>query len=294
MAQLKESRVEPSRVGTFEFSITAPSTAGTHREFFNVVADGSTWLNDVGAYYSFNVVNSTAAPNPAAVTLNPGEVLGSTGLIGPLGQTSLELQSDGNLVLNHDYQSVWKTNTQGTTAKELVMQNDGNLVLYNNAGQPVWFTGTSGNPGAKLSLQLDGNMVIYSAGNTPLWQSGTSHNPSYLSYVNTILQPSRLLRGQWLETADRRYKMVLQNDGNLVLYSPTRAIWSTRTNGSTASYLAMQLDGNLVLYDANNRPLWQSQTNDRGISALVLQQDGNLVTYQGMVVPTWNTQTRGQ
>lgn len=294
-AQLRESRIEPSRVGTFEFSITAPSTSGTYREHLNVVAEGNTWLNDVGAYYNFNVVATAPAPNPPATILNSGESLNSKdSLIGPLGQTSLELQTDGNLVLYHDYQPLWKTNTDGNQPKQLVMQTDGNLVLYDAGNHPLWFTNTGGSPGAKLSLQLDGNLVLYSASNTPLWWSGTVHNPNYLSYVNTILQPGKLLRGQWLETADRRYKMVLQNDGNLVLYSPTRAIWSTMTNGSNAAYLAMQIDGNLVLYDGNDRPLWQSRTNDRGISALVLQQDGNLVTYQGMLSPTWNTQTSGQ
>jgi len=293
--QLKESSVTPSKIGTFDFSITAPTASGSYREYFNIVAEGITWLNDLGAYYNFNVVTPTTTPNPSASILPSGGTLDAKkSLVGPLGQSSLELQTDGNLVLNHDYQSIWKTNTGGSLPKQLVMQTDGNLVLYNTASQPIWFTGTGGNPGAKLSLQLDGNLVLYSAGNTPLWSNNTIHNPNYLSYVNTILQPGKLLRGQWLETADRRYKMVLQDDGNLVLYSPTRAVWSTRTDGTSAAYLAMQTDGNLVLYDANDRPLWQSATNDRGISALVLQQDGNLVTYQGMTNPTWNTRTGGQ
>ncbi len=294
-AQLKEAKVTPGQTGTFEFSITAPSNPGSYREYFNVVAEGATWLNDLGAYYNFNVVNPTTPPNPTATVLRSGETLDAKkNLVGPLGQTSLELQADGNLVLNHDYQPTWKSNTGGSQPKQLVMQTDGNLVLYNTNNQPIWYTSTGGNPGAQLSLQLDGNLVLYSASNTPLWSNSTVHNPNYLSYVNTILQPGKLLRGQWLETADRRFKMVLQSDGNLVLYSPTKAVWSTLTNGSTAAYLAMQQDGNLVLYDANDRPLWQSATNDRGISALALQQDGNLVVYQGMVVPTWNTRTGGQ
>ncbi len=54
------------------------------------------------------------------------------------------------------------------------MQNDGNFVLYNDAGQPAWATGTFGsftNP--YLELQDDGNLVIYHNGRTPIWASGT-------------------------------------------------------------------------------------------------------------------------
>jgi hypothetical protein len=43
----------------------------------------------------------------------------------------------------------------------LVMQTDGNLVLYNDAGRALWFSGTAGNPGAYLAMQAgDGNLVI--------------------------------------------------------------------------------------------------------------------------------------
>lgn len=294
-AQVKESSVNPSQTGTFDFSITAPSSSGSYQEYFDLVAEGSTWLDDPGTYYNFNVVNPTTTPNPSSTTLRSGESLSiRDSLVGPLGQSSLDFQGDGNLIVNHDYQPVWNTGTGNTQAKQLVMQSDGNLVLYNASNQPLWFTGTGGHPGAQLSLQLDGNLVLYSSSGTALWQSGTVHNPTYLSYVNTILQPGKLLKGQWLETADRRFQMVLQNDGNLVLYSPTKAVWATLTNGSAASYLAMQKDGNLVLYDGNDHPIWQSGTSGRGISALVLQQDGNLVAYQGMTIPTWNTQTGGQ
>lgn len=294
-AQLKESRVEPSQVGTFEFSITAPATSGAYREYFNLVAEGSTWLNDLGAYYSFNVVSPTTIPDAPSAVLNPGQTLDVRNyLIAPLGQASLSLQPDGRLSLSHNYQPRWQTNAAGSEPRHLVMQHDGNLVLYNINNQPLWFTGTGGNPGARLVLQVDGNLVLYSNGGVPLWSTQTIHNPSYQYYVNPILYPGKLLRGQWLETADRRYRMVLQNDGNLVLYSPERALWTTQTNGSSAAYLAMQPDGNLVLYNSSDQPIWQSGTSDRGITALVLQQDGNLVTYQGMAVPTWDTRTGGQ
>jgi hypothetical protein len=41
------------------------------------------------------------------------------------------------------------------------MQGDGNLVLYDYAGHPRWASGTDGHHGARLVLQCDGNLVIY-------------------------------------------------------------------------------------------------------------------------------------
>jgi Dual-action HEIGH metallo-peptidase len=53
---------------------------------------------------------------------------------------------------------------------------DGNLVLYlrNQYGydQLIWSSGTAGHPDARLVIQHDGNLVIYDHG-TPLWSSGT-------------------------------------------------------------------------------------------------------------------------
>lgn len=292
-AQLMESRVEPSQTGTFEFSITAPSTPGTYRQYINLVAEGYTWLNDMNTYFSFNVVSPVAVPSPSVTRLNSGESLATDSpLLAPLNQASLVAQKDGNLVLYQDYQPVWFTGTSDK-GKKLVMQTDGNLVFYSENNFPIWFSNTGGNPGAYMSLQLDGNLVVYSASGAPLWSAGKSHNPSYQSYVNIALNAGSLWRGQWIETADRKYKMILQEDGNLVIYSPRRPIWATFTNGLQVSRLFMQADGNLVLYDINNRPVWHTGTYGQGFSALTMQEDGNLVTYNGLGIPTWQSRTSG-
>lgn len=56
----------------------------------------------------------------------------------------------------------------------LLMQIDGNLVLYNQFDQPVWQLGTAGNPGAFLAFQPDGNLVLYRADGFPLTYTGTN------------------------------------------------------------------------------------------------------------------------
>lgn len=87
----------------------------------------------------------------------------------------------------------------------LIMQDDGNLVVYNGLSKPVWATGTQG-AGNTAVFQDDGNLVVYAPGGVPLWESGTG--------------------GNWGST------FIMQNDGNLVIYrSDGGAIFSTNTFG---------------------------------------------------------------
>jgi hypothetical protein len=82
------------------------------------------------------------------------------------GRNSLIMQTDGNVVLyNGDRQPLWATNTHGTVKpRNLKMQGDGNLVLHDTNGKPRWASGTYGHPGAFLQIQDDCNLVIYRAG----------------------------------------------------------------------------------------------------------------------------------
>ena len=170
--------------------------------------------------------------------------------------------------------------------------------VYNQTGQALWSSNTQGNPGARLVTQTDGNMVIYSASGVARWATATLHNPDHLNYINTTLAPglgnfARLYPGQSIDTADRRFHLMLQRDGNLVLYSPARALWATSTNGRSVAFLALQADGNLVIYDRNAQPLWFSLTNGDRLMRLIVQQDGNLVLYDRLNTPFWNTGTAG-
>jgi hypothetical protein len=86
---------------------------------------------------------------------------------------TLVLQDDGNLVL-YDNNRVpqWASGTQGQAVSECLMQDDGNLVIYGFSNNPIWASGTQANPGSFLRVQDDGNVVIYKP-NAPLWATGT-------------------------------------------------------------------------------------------------------------------------
>jgi len=119
------------------------------------------------------VLARAGAPAGCGV-LSPGQTLGEgQGLTSCDGRFQLVMQTDGNLVL---YQAgvgaIWHSVTFNTDGDRAVMQTDGNLVVYGPSGA-LFHTGTWGNPGAFLAVQDDGNLVVYSAGGAPLWASGT-------------------------------------------------------------------------------------------------------------------------
>ncbi len=294
-ATLVEDSVPPGSVGTFEFVLTAPGTTGQYQEYFNLVAENVTWLNDLGLSIIVNVVSAKAEPvNTNKNILHSGEKLfPSDFLLSSEGQSVFTPQRDGNLVLYGDFKAKWNTTTFGKSPDHLEMGLDGNLVMFFKDGT-TWQTNTPTHPGGYLKIQHDGNLVLYDVSNNAYWNTVTFHNPDNLAYVNTELHTANMFPGQQLETADRRYRLVFQADGNLVLYSTNRALWSANTQNSGANHVSLQDDGNMVIYDINSRAIWNTRTFGNGPSRLVIQQDGNLVLYNGAGRATWNTVTFGQ
>jgi serine protease len=87
------------------------------------------------------------------------------------GRLALVMQSDGNLVLYKGGTPLWASQTQGSNHRA-VMQSDGNLVVYNGNNAPVWASNSGGYPGAVLNVQNDGNAVIYHNGSAR-WHTNT-------------------------------------------------------------------------------------------------------------------------
>jgi hypothetical protein len=110
-------------------------------------------------------------------------------------------------------------------------------------------------------------------------------------YADDRLNPGESLRiEERLTSHNHRYRLVLQRDGNLVLYDARRhPLWASNTNGQQVEQCIMQRDGNLVLYHRNGQPVWASNTVGRPGSYLLLQNDGNLVIYHPQAVWASNT-----
>ena len=109
-------------------------------------------------------------------SLHPGQSLQSNNKL-----HTLIMQTDGNVVLyDHHNHPLWATKSNGITPREFIMQMDGNLVLYDTSGSPKWDSKTDNNPGAFLNVQDDGNLVVYRAGSqtetadNALWAAGSN------------------------------------------------------------------------------------------------------------------------
>ena len=133
----------------------------------------------------------------------------------------------------------------------LTLQGDGNLVLYPPGGGPAeWSAGTAGSGGVSLQLQDDGNLVLYAAPSpvgpaTAVWQTGTD------AFRGTVLGEGVTLQaGQFVLSPDGALELVMQADGNLVVYGAgvTGALWASGTNGDQGAFCSLQDDDNLVVY----------------------------------------------
>ena len=126
---------------------------------------------------------------------------------------------------------------------------------------------------------------------------GSTTMPQGCFTTNTVFN-----KGQRYYSADNRYCLTLQDDGNLVIYKfPSagkyKAVWSTGTNGVAIKSCVFQDDGNLVLYDYAGKARWAANSGSVEKSGLLkgdtfypsgpnshwltLQNDGNLVIYVG-------------
>ena len=115
---------------------------------------------------------------------------------------------------------------------------------------------------------------------------GVAHAGDRLSAGQTLYS------GQSLQSQSGQYRLIMQSDGNLVVYNGSnKVIWNTRTANTGGNRLTMQSDGNLVIYTASNSPKWHTHTynhRNSGVDA-VLQDDGNLVLYTDDNQAVWSS-----
>ena len=92
---------------------------------------------------------------------------------GPAGHV-FQFTGDGNLeLLNSANQIIWQSGTKRLDPHRLVLKRTGALALCDWRGYPVWATRTDTNPGAYLVIQDDGNLVLYAASGDAIWETGT-------------------------------------------------------------------------------------------------------------------------
>lgn len=120
-------------------------------------------------------------------------------------------------------------------------------------------------------------------------QDGTPKSSDRLK-AGEVIQTNGTLR-----SPNRKYALILQGDGNFVLYiDGGSALWASNTGDYRKAVKGLlQDDGNLRLFDESNREKWSSRTGGEGnaSSVLIIQDDGNVViNSDGKVI--WETETK--
>jgi hypothetical protein len=307
-AKLKETSVAPGEVGTFEFTIKAPNTLASYREYFNLLIEGRAWLLDPGLYYDVQVENpqtpfynvqvidkklytdtnrtNEVSSSGAEIVKNGGKLYALVRVknIGnqPLTKASTYLAT----TVNRDRTSLFQDPSWLSTNRIAALQEDS--VAPNTIGT---FKFTLSAPNT-LNYYIESFGVVVEG-------KGWADNEKAAFGLRTIEPFSDSLNAnqslpadKYLRSSNWKYTLVAQSDGNLVLYNSGRAIWTNNNAGRGANNLTLQGDGNLVSYN-NFGAIWATNTAGRNATNMILQDDGNLVIYNnGRAI--WSTDTNGR
>jgi len=106
---------------------------------------------------------------------------------------------------------------------------------------------------------------------------------------NTLSLNTPLWQNDYLESTNAAYRFYLQGDGNLVLRAwPAKTVlWASGTNGKGGVRLVVQHDGNVVLY-ATDHPVWTSNTVGKGVVKMAINDNGTLVLYNSSGAVVWS------
>lgn len=306
-AVMQEASVAANGLATFKFKLSSPSSLGSYKEDFGVLIEGQRWLSGLipmtltvasqDPIYTAVVSNVRAYRDAShsvqqpALTTYPGSKIFFTGT----------LKNTGNRDLPADLTRIATTNARN----RISAFNDQTWPATN---RPVKL-GSVLAPGASTSFAFSMTIPEGQASNVYAEQFGlviegqrwVSDNVMNISLnvkerpPTTLSQGATLLRGESLLSANEQFSLILQGDGNLVLYSVNtgKPLWNSRTHRTTANRLVLQGDGNLVLYSSTGKPLWYTKTNGKDGDRLSLQTDANLVLYSSTNKPLWHTRTNG-
>ncbi|MGE7388185.1 trypsin-like serine protease [Streptomyces sp. NPDC004126] len=169
------------------------------------------------------------------------------------------------------------------TEERAICKGDTGGPLHNSGGEVVGVAVRSWQGGCLGSTETRTGAIAARSDGLAAWVSSTRARPVVVPSGQTI--PS----GETFVSENA--KLVMQADGNLVLYHRTggegkgAALWASGTHGNAGAFARMQTDGNLVIYKkgtAGNDPggaLWSSGTYGKDGARLELQADANLVVY---------------
>ena len=88
------------------------------------------------------------------------------------------------------------------------------------------------------------------------WTAETGHTLEFTAAGNLELTDQfGIVTWESRTEGQRADKLAVQSDGNLVIYAGSRVLWATHTANNPKAFLAI-LDGGLAICSADGRQLW--------------------------------------
>lgn len=269
------------------------NTAGFTSINLNTIVDNViAAYNAVGSGISMTRVFS---PAQAHITIQQNSSIGA----GVCGQAGFPFSSGQPFNIVNISQTVLVSNgiTSNAQLTQLVAHELGHCLglrhtNYQALGEPAPI-GIPSTPSSDAASVMNGATCGSS------WAGfSTNDQTAFRALYNTLGGPNSLppgttlLANNLIRSGDGRFNLIMQTDGNLVLYYYNYPLWNSKTNGKPVNRAIMQNDGNLVLYSAANVAYWASNTAGYPGAFAVVQDDGNFVIYQSGIA-RWASNTSG-
>mmetsp|Transcript_15772 Transcript_15772/g.31431 ORF Transcript_15772/g.31431 Transcript_15772/m.31431 type:complete len:448 (-) Transcript_15772:1596-2939(-) len=172
---------------------------------------------------------------------------------------------------------------------KMTMRNDGNLVVYlsDEASTPLWTSKTDGNYGTQLVLNSEGVVMIQSFLGKSLWSVGDKKDDCN----GSRLVPGEVLMGENY-ICSGSHKFGLGPNFSVSHYVNGKRFELSKGEGLD-SYMVMQFDGNLVVYEHGIKK-WDTNTDGNWGSSLFIDNNGfvSIVSENGKII--WSTDIKGE
>ncbi len=189
----------------------------------------------------------------------------------------------------------WTTASRSSSSGSAAayFQDDGNLVIYDGQ-KPIWDSHSSGKAGRyRLGVNDNGSLTIRDANGTTIWSTQVDARlcPKGLD------SPAAMGPGGCLASPLNRYVMVLEPSGVIRIATAASNGMIDETvltignppAAAGGAFLALQADGNLVIY-VGGLATWSSQTNGRqGGIHLELSDQGELRLHDQAGAVIWTS-----
>ncbi|MES3150925.1 beta strand repeat-containing protein [Sphingomonas faeni] len=163
----------------------------------------------------------------------------------------------------------------GGSGADVLIGGSGSDSLLGGDGNDILITDEDG--GSTYDVLNGGNgndTVSFERFSTGVTADISAQGPS--NVLTTVQAGYTFYRNQAIYSPDGQYRFTFQNDQNIVLYGPGNAVlWTSNTRNDGADRLALNADGNLVLYRGNSIK-WQSYSGGHSGATLTIDNGGQI------------------